>query len=72
MESQEYWKDKRIGRRQVLYAWVIMIVLALGAQCAEMTFRVLSIGLETSTLAATAVNDNPAAGSRSQSLRQAD
>ena len=69
MDTEEYWKDKRIGHRQVLFAWVIVILLALGAQFAEMAFRGLSLGVETDRFAATAMDGSKIAPPRPQSLR---
>lgn len=61
MASEDYWKDKRIGRRQVLFAWAIVVLLAAGAQFADMAYRANALGVGTDRAAATAAEENEVA-----------
>lgn len=39
MVSNEYWKDKAVGRRQVTFAWVTIALLAAGAHYVDLLHR---------------------------------
>ncbi len=70
MASREYWKDKRVSRRQVLFAWAMVTLLAAGAQFVDMAYRGLMAGIGSDALAATlADGSRMAPGPRSQTLR---
>jgi hypothetical protein len=68
MASQEYWKDKRIDRRQVLFAWGLVIVLAAGAHYAELVYTAVTCD-RGADYAATSDYRGQMATARYQSLR---
>ena len=39
MVSDEYWKEKTVGRQQVTFAWVMVALLAAGAHYADLLHR---------------------------------
>ena len=69
MASSEYWKDKRVSRRQVLFAWAMVMLLAAGAQFADMAYRGLIAGAGPGSVTATVADDSRMAPFRAQNLR---
>jgi len=73
MVSEQYWKDKRIGRRQVLIAWAIVILLAAGAQTAqlaEIAYRGIACAVATDAPTAMAAKESYVVAPKSQGLQQ--
>ena len=69
MASEEYWKDKRVEPRQVLFAWAMVIALAGGAHYGGIAYRAIKCATGGSALSAAASDSQKLATFRFQSLR---
>ena len=69
MASQEYWKDKRIDRKQVLFAWGLVIILAASAHYAELAYTAITCDRGTANHTATSDDRSHLATAKFQSLR---
>ncbi len=69
MLSDEYWKDKTIDKRQVVSAWILVGLLAVGAYYTQALARSVSCATSGSTRAASLTDSRDNIGVRARDLR---
>jgi hypothetical protein len=57
MVSDEYWKDKTVGRREVMFAWAIIALLAVGAHYVDLAHRASACDLAGARQLSASIDD---------------